>query len=436
MAPCDISIKLNKQNHCFDNSAYSISGQIIINAHAKFNFKSIEAKLVGYANSTLRFAIPQPQLTPQFLNNSETRGDDYIERNRGNSPLEPQMFRSERHQLVKEVVQVFPLGDSTPNVDFVMLPGKYEYDFEIPLPQVNDCSKSKDNAFVRTPKHDEYPLPPTVDDINKLANVAYEVTAILNSSKFFSMNAKTSLTVRLGTPMPDLLVRKSKNISYWRDSVSFEKKLPSGEVLNIPVFLEIRSNGFCETVGEMPTFKLFVLSEIQPENYRSMESEDAGCVYLRSIEVLIKKHTKVRAYEATEEEIKEYNICSVEGLSHRLDLSHAHRSNAVEKNDGSSLYELEIPSSIYQNVAIPKSFTPTFEFCNIKRDYEITIKVGLSGTAKAWEPEVFELQRDLTLLSGVCDQIDKSEKELLLEQQRNPQLVEELPPPSYENIEL
>ncbi|CAM9024617.1 unnamed protein product [Wickerhamomyces anomalus] len=391
MAPCDISIKLDKQNHCFDNSAYSISGQIIINAHAKFNFKSIEAKLVGYANSTLRFAIPQPQLTPQFLNNSETRGDDYIERNRGNSPLEPQMFRSERHQLVKEVVQVFPLGDSTPNVDFVMLPGKYEYDFEIPLPQVNYCSKSKDNAFVRTPKHDEYPLPPTVDDINQLANVGYEVTAILNSSKFFSMNAKTSLMVRL----------------------VLRRKLPSGEVLNIPVFLEIRSNGFCETVGEMPTFKLFVLSEIQPENYRSMELEDAGCIYLRSIEVLIKKHTKVRAYEATQEEIKEYNICSVEGLSHRLDLSHAHRSNAVEKNDGSSLYELEIPSSIYQNVAIPKSFTPTFEFCNIKRDYEITIKVGLSGTAKAWEPEVFELQRELTLLSGVCDQIDKSEKELL-----------------------
>ncbi len=109
------------------------------------------------------------------------------------------------------------------------------------------------------------------------------------------------------------------------------------------------------------------------------------------IELLI--HTHVRAHDLNRTETGSVIITSQANMAVRL-------GSGGEKADA----DLEVPSRLWDNIALPNTIAPTFETCNISRTYDLEVRVGLKhGGVGDIRPEIMVLPLRLAvkIFSGI-----------------------------------
>lgn len=121
------------------------------------------------------------------------------------------------------------------------------------------------------------------------------------------------------------------------------------------------------------------------------QSPRALPVYLQSLQVELIGYTYVRAHEVQRRESNSWVICSK-----------ANMGVPIGSPDDPVGTETEIDSQHWTAHPLPKAVAPSFIACNIRREYELDVRVGLGyGNEKSGQFTVLPLRLPLKVFSGI-----------------------------------
>lgn len=171
---------------------------------------------------------------------------------------------------------------------------------------------------------------------------------------------------------------------------------------DVPFYFEARFHGLFQTVGRPPSYRLFILSKTNPKKYLGIDGESSGlgAIYLKSLKIDLYIVSNVISQEFRKQDLKVINLLQVH-VSGKLDLAYARKSKAINQQTGSSLYELEIPQSVFSNAIIPYSIVPSFKTCNVQRKYKLKISAGFAETKTSKKLQEVELETWIDVLGGI-----------------------------------
>lgn len=126
-------------------------------------------------------------------------------------------------------------------------------------------------------------------------------------------------------------------------------------------------------------------------------------LYLQSIQIELIGHTRIRAHQAFRQETNGYIIVSRSNMNvllHRpTDTSPATSSKA--SIPPISLEEIEIDPTLWA-APLPASIAPTFQSCNIKRTYDLELRIGIGwGTNATRNAAILPLRLPVSVYSGI-----------------------------------
>ncbi|OBA21702.1 hypothetical protein METBIDRAFT_40759 [Metschnikowia bicuspidata var. bicuspidata NRRL YB-4993] len=146
-----------------------------------------------------------------------------------------------------------------------------------------------------------------------------------------------------------------------------------------------------------PTFKLYLVSEVDPAKYsladygKADQSNGLGIVYLQSLKfeltsvtilsVLDNDGNSSEIHQSRAQETLPLCYNTYQNLQFDLRKCKRQRSSSATSSGflGPNAYELEIPSKYYENFRLPRNLAPTFHTCNIARGYGLSVVAGFSS---------------------------------------------------------
>lgn len=124
-------------------------------------------------------------------------------------------------------------------------------------------------------------------------------------------------------------------------------------------------------------------------------SKSTETVFLSMLQIELIGYTHVRAHDLTRSESRSWVIMSQSNMNIPL----GEPSDPVGK-------EWNVPSRYWENIPLPNTVAPSFDTCNISRNYELEIRVGLShgGGIESIKPEiiVLPLRLPVKVYSGIA----------------------------------
>ena len=118
------------------------------------------------------------------------------------------------------------------------------------------------------------------------------------------------------------------------------------------------------------------------------KTEDPSTIiFLRMLHIELIAFTNVRAQGLQRPEGSSWVLVSKANIDRSIGETSAKR-------------ELAVPVNYWDYIPIPPDVVPSFETCNISRNYELEVRVGISATKKS-EPVIFPLRLAVQVNSGI-----------------------------------
>ncbi|TKX19649.1 arrestin N-terminal domain-containing protein [Elsinoe australis] len=376
-----------------------VSGKVYVRTAKSISVSTITIKLEGESSTRL---LPPP--TPQ------------------NERPKPAI---EFHKILYKTVTLFPPPElrSRPGEksSFTLPPGTHEYAFSFKIPFNAACALDKNAApaisvsgmsveIARPPPgHLRRPLPPTLRGFPGEAEIRYFLKATVARPNILKENIRAYVPFNFSPiepprepstgaeayarqkhqfiqgsaapsdQKPDL---KGKRSIFSLKSVSLsDEKPPSPDSDPAPhVSVEIR----------LPEPKILIANgDIPLKILCTALNDQTEHVFLQSLQVEIAHYTHVRAHQ-----VHRNNQGSTVLLS---------KSNLTIPLEFNDKREALVPPELWYGVPVPSVLPPTFEICNLSRNYELIVRIGLRYEAEKRNPQYthIDLRLPFTLYSGI-----------------------------------
>ncbi|KAL8825479.1 MAG: hypothetical protein Q9191_004391 [Dirinaria sp. TL-2023a] len=337
--------------------------------------------------------------------------NEYDRRDRGRTELEV-------HKLLYKTAIVFPSrelqGAASPNANYTLPAGSHEYPFRFKIPFNNDCATVNSKltnlnvAGLRlemardTNRHVKKTLPPSLSGFAGQAEIRYYVKVTVQRPAFYKENFRAEVGFNF-LPIEPPRPPKNSRESYARRQHQFAPAIapPSKQGLfrkpsNTPSAEEVVPPSIAFD-GRLPDPAIITCNQPLPLRVLVTKlNESTATIFLRLIELVLVSSTTTRAHELQRNDTGTFVLMS------RSNLDLALRCSDDRSQKGR---EMEIESTLWNQIPLPNHIAPTFDTCNLSRTYVLDIKVGLSwGTGGNMNPELMvqTIRMPVQVYSGIA----------------------------------
>ncbi|KAF2765197.1 hypothetical protein EJ03DRAFT_345806 [Teratosphaeria nubilosa] len=352
-----------------------ISGRVVVRCAKSVDIDSITVKLEGDSRTRLMSA-----------GNAEQRP-------------KPQL---EVHKILYRVQTVFPPANviygrengASGKAAYTLPPGQHEYPFRFKIPFNNSCaaermqmptvSLSSGLEFNKpAPQHVKKTLPPTLSGFPGEAEIRYFVKATVGRRSMFKENPRAYVPFNflpIEPPRPpatgaEIYARQKHSFSQYPAEPTKGHKMK--EIFGMGkggADDKARSDApYVSIDARLPEPAILTCTkEIPLRLVLKKLNQSSDTVYLNSLQILLIGNTLVRAHEVFRKESRSWIIVSKSNMSVPIGLP----TDAVDS-------EAVIDDGLWRGQPLPNTVAPSFETCNLSRDYELDIRVGLSYSGSA-----------------------------------------------------
>lgn len=380
-----MSVRIELDNH--NGSVFTcldfISGKVIMNIPSEETISSITVKLEGISRTRLdhpRIEVP------------------------GERPRDKRRAEVEIHRLLYVVDTVFPLQaireSTTSTSGFTLKAGQYEYPFKIRMPINSACTEGvRPNAiagglfqrvsfdvshgtvdFAKDSKvHVKGTLPPSLSGIAEdAAWIRYFLKVTVNRPAFYKANMRhidPFVFLPIEPPRPPstsaeaFAKRKhefipTKPAKGTMDGLfgAFRKPAAGSQAGQVPIRFAVEAR--------LPSPPILVPNDPLPLRLLVTKLDPfQEVIVMRSLQITLLGTTHISAHELVKDELHSWLLFSVASI---------HAPFGDENAPPNTL--LEVDPSLWRNKCLPDTIAPTFTTCNISRNYQLKLEIGLSRT--------------------------------------------------------
>ncbi|KAH8911703.1 hypothetical protein BR93DRAFT_932840 [Coniochaeta sp. PMI_546] len=342
----------------------------------------------------------------------------------------------ENHKILYKVDQVFPDKNAPPLIGPIILaPGQHQYPFRFKVPFNNACSDptamarigglAGQGGFASGPgifglggirvmdgskqllySHVTKTLPPSFTGFPRQAEIRYYIKVTIQRPGLFKENWRYQIGFKF-LPIEPPRPPKTNQEAYARRPFTFRPRSPASQLSqqgkrssffagwrsnSNPNLHEsyatssIGANGKLQAPSSQPptpqgsippsiemSARLphpSILTCNKPIDLRLIAKKLAPAneeVYLTSVQIDLIGSTVVRCQDLVNTEITKWVVVSRHGLS------------ILVSNPGDAVgTEVVVPDSLWRDAPLPNTVMPSFVTCNLSRDYQLEVKIGLS----------------------------------------------------------
>ena len=298
--------------------------------------------------------------------------------------------KSETHKFLQQKKRLwdFYRGDANMKGHYTMAPGNYEWLFCFPFPQSTACEGTSKSIATRlqslikgSTKHIDSPLPPSLFSDNRATEILYLVKAEVVTKDIFAKDPRGVQSLNF-TPMHSAHLIAPAFPKYW---VAFYDGKPG-----------IKVAGPSDSLKNPQSYmKLLVRTSDTPfgicGGYLNLamwlQEVEVGhaMVFLQSVEVDLIGYTESKVRNASSLRSDRWYIAKQENLALAVDQSNPMKElSQIDEIRGLDISRLKF----WNLLPLPADATPNFEICNIKRWYELEVRVGISNEEKSSHGDV------------------------------------------------
>ncbi|OLN82308.1 Arrestin-related trafficking adapter 10 [Colletotrichum chlorophyti] len=372
----------------------TVAGRVVLHLSRPEHIGAIVVKLEGESKTAL--GLPQGY-------------DDRAQRPGGG----PGSIASENHKILYRVAQVFPTyeedlgaGGSSFAQSYMVQGGQHEFPFRFKLPINNACSdpvamskmggiggmggfgagigpfglggaRVMDGSKQLFLQHVTKTLPPSFTGFPRQAEVRYYIKVTIQRPGFLKENWRYQVGFKF-MPIEPPRPPKTSQEAYARRPFTFKPRPQGLQKKKSSLFGSSREDVSGEADVLPPSIELSarlphpsILTCNQPLPLRLIAKKLVPSheqVYLTSIQIELIGKTHVRCHDLVNTEVSRWIVLSQTGLSTPILTNPASDDLSAES---------VIPDDVWRNAALPNTVAPTFVACNLQRDYELDIKLGL-----------------------------------------------------------
>ncbi|KAK5051534.1 hypothetical protein LTR84_003186 [Exophiala bonariae] len=400
------------ENRCYTNLDF-ITGSIHLVLPSDSAIAAINVKLEGESRTRLT--------APKFP---------------GNERSDKKRVELELHKLLYKVLTVFPTPEfqerTTSTHGYTLLAGQYVYPFKFKVPFNNDCTNTpnalKDIKLGQVnvqfapviTKHIKKTLPPSLSGFPGEAEIKYYIKATVVKPKFFQENIRSINDIKF-LPIEPPRGPNTHEETFARRKRQFQRYGAQAQKKGLfkksstPDSAEEEPPAF-QVDARLPSPAIVTCNEPLPLRILVEKLNDSSAsVFLSMFQIELFGYTRIRAHDLERVESSSWLLTSQANMNMPL-------GNPVDK----SRKEWKLPSRLWEDLPIPNTVCPSFETCNLARDYEVEVRVGLAhGMAGGVRPElmVLPLRLPVQIYSGIAPPAK------LLELMANNPVRQPIPPP-------
>ncbi|KAL4878289.1 hypothetical protein BJY04DRAFT_196205 [Aspergillus karnatakaensis] len=361
-----VAIHLDRAHTHFTNLDF-ITGKVVLTLPSEASIAGIQVKLE--AESRTRLA------GPRYPNDERS---------------DKKRTELEVHKLLYKVTDLFPdpalvQNQASPTTAFTLPAGRYEYPFRFKFPFNNACnphnsmltnlnwSGLKVEMAKQANRHVKRTLPPSLSGFPGMAEIKYYVKATVSRPQFYKENLRaiTNLTFlpieppRSGNPKEEAYARRQHQFttgptpspkSLFRKGSSLSLKDPSAGSLRVSADLRL-PNPSILTCNEPIPMRVLV----------SKLSESFETVFLQMVQIELISYTHIQAQDLKRTENSSWVILSLSNMGIPLG-----------RGGDPAGTEWTIDDNMWKRLSLPTSVAPSFQTCNISRNYELEVRIGLA----------------------------------------------------------
>merc|ERR1711939_1076915 len=382
-------------SHAYTNLD-EITGRVIVRCGKRADVNSIIVKLEGESRTRLMSSGGGPN----------------------NERPKPQL---EYHKILYRVQMVFPPPDvlegrshSGTKATYTLPPGNHEYPFN------NSCANDKSQMptismsgtgfeMAKPPsRHVKKTLPPTLSGFPGEAEIRYFVKATVNRHSFFKENSRAYTPFNffpIEPPRPsssgsEVFARQKHTFAMTTGQEPVKSKMKG--MFGLKKDSDLKSGysteaPFVSVDARLPEPAILNCNQEVPLRILVKKlNEFHEPIYLQSLQVSLIGNTKVRAHEVFRTETNSWVLMSKSNMGIVI----GHPSDAVDT-------ETVLDDRMWRGQPLPNTVAPSFETCNISRNYEVDVRVGLSYSGsggKDAKPQnvVLPLRLSTMVYSGIA----------------------------------
>ncbi|KAI6716533.1 hypothetical protein JHW43_000964 [Diplocarpon mali] len=371
-----------------------ISGKIILSLTSDESVSAVIVKVEGESRTALLrpMNVPNPQL--------------YAQRNRREA------IATENHKILYKVLQIFPTtaqGFGTSQA-YTLRSGQHVYPFRIKIPFNNGCADPQQigpglggfglgGLQQMQYRHVKSTLPPSLTGFPGEAEIRYYVKVTVQRPSLFKENRRSAIGFRfmpIEPPRPPKTANESfarRPFQFTADLGAYPKKTSMFTKKATPLS-DTPPQG--EVDARLPSPAILTCNEPLPLRLIVRKlNESPEQVFLVSLQVQLFGQTEVRAQDVARTETSTWVLISLSGLS-----------VPVGKPTDAVRTETVIDSSPWERVPLPNTVAPSFGTCNLARNYELEVRVGLGyGVPGEIHVEIFSgIHPPAALLDAIASQ--------------------------------
>ncbi|CAL3972765.1 hypothetical protein PZA11_004202 [Diplocarpon coronariae] len=369
-----------------------ISGKIILSLTSDESVSAVIVKVEGESRTALLrpMNVPNPQL--------------YAQRNRREA------IATENHKILYKVLQIFPTtaqGFGTSQA-YTLRSGQHVYPFRIKIPFNNGCADPQQigpglggfglgGLQQMQYRHVKSTLPPSLTGFPGEAEIRYYVKVTVQRPSLFKENRRSAIGFRfmpIEPPRPPKTANESfarRPFQFTADLGAYPKKTSMFTKKATPLS-DTPPQG--EVDARLPSPAILTCNEPLPLRLIVRKlNESPEQVFLVSLQVQLFGQTEVRAQDVARTETSTWVLISLSGLS-----------VPVGKPTDAVRTETVIDSSPWERVPLPNTVAPSFGTCNLARNYELEVRVGLGyGVPGEIHPQtvILPLRFQVEIFSGI-----------------------------------
>ncbi|KAL2841471.1 hypothetical protein BJX68DRAFT_245452 [Aspergillus pseudodeflectus] len=387
-----VTIHLDRPHAHFTNLDF-ISGKVILNLPSETSVAGIQVKLEAESRTRLS--------GPRYPHNEHS---------------DKKRTELEVHKLLYKVMDLFPdptlvSNQSNPTTSWTFPPGISEYPFQFKFPFNNTCNLHnsistnlsitglKVEMAKQANRHVKKTLPPSLSGFPRMAEIKYYVKATVVRPQFYKENLRaiTNLTF---LPIEPPRTGNPKEETYARRQHQFHSgPTPSPKSLfhkvSAPSLKDSASSSLRVSADlRLPNPSILTCNEPVPMRVLVRKlSESYETLFLQMLQVELICYTRIQAHDLQRTESTTWLIFS--------------RSNMgvpLGRGGDPAGTEWMLDDNMWNRLPIPPSVSPSFQTCNISRNYELEVRVGLAhGTVGNMKPQliIIPLRVPVRVYSGI-----------------------------------
>ncbi|KAL4901788.1 hypothetical protein BDW74DRAFT_159532 [Aspergillus multicolor] len=386
-----VAIHLDRPHKHLTNLDF-LTGKVILTLHSEAAIAGIQVKLEAESRTRLS--------GPKYPHNEHS---------------DKKRTELEVHKLLYKVTDLFPdpalvNTQSSPTTAWTLPPGRYEYPFQFKFPFNNACnlhnsmitnlnfSGLKVEVAKQAERHVKRTLPPSLSGFPGMAEVKYYVKATVIRPQFYKENLRTitDLTFlpieppRTGNPKEEAYARRQHQFA--NGPVPSPKRLfhksskgsLNDHAASLRVSAELR----------LPNPSILTCNEPIPMRILVKKlSESFETVFLQMLQIELISYTHIQAHDLKRTETGSWVV-----------MSRSNMAMPLGRGGDPAGTEWKIDPNLWNRLPLPPSVAPSFQTCNISRNYELEVRVGLAhGTVGNMKSQliVLPLRVPVRVYSGI-----------------------------------